>query len=115
MKRKLGRDKSYLAWLRRHPCCVTGIAGDEVVAHHVRLGNDCGMGLKPSDYRTIPITVIAHAELHHIGEARFYKKFRLDPDRIIAKYLFDYLSEQGMARQMIDWIEDMFIMRNSLT
>ena len=47
-----------------------------VQAHHIRLGTDGGIGLKPSDYYTIPLCVTHHKEVHDKGEFSTYNKYK---------------------------------------
>ncbi len=57
------------------------------VAHHVRMGGNGGMGLKPSDYRTVPLTDQEHRTLHQHGEKSFWREAGVDPDQVIIALL----------------------------
>jgi hypothetical protein len=87
------RNAKYLAWIRQQPCVVTGMDFTEtdMVAHHVRLGY-CGMGIKPSDYRTIPLTAFQHAKLHRMVEKEYYKVFELNVEQLMTAHLSLYLN-----------------------
>lgn len=57
------RDSSYLAHVRRHPCCSCGTT-EAIHAHHVAGG---GMGAKCSDYLTAPLCGVDHGHWHSTG------------------------------------------------
>lgn len=63
-KVKTPRDKSYLKWIDGQDCCIC--SGIEVTHHHV-FGN--GMGIKCSDYDTLPVCCVCHDMIH-----RYYTK-----------------------------------------
>jgi len=55
--------------------CMFCNANPGGVAHHVRAGQNAGMGRKPGDEWTIPICHVCHDELHfRTGEKKFYKE-----------------------------------------
>lgn len=94
-KKKTYRNKKYLNWLRSRPCVVTGPETEEgsVIAHHVRMGNNGGIGLKPSDYRCISLDAIEHRKLHDGGERRYYAYHKLNTDQLISMNLLLYIAE----------------------
>lgn len=106
MKKKTPRDEKYLAWIRKQPCLVSGSEYD-VIAHHVRHGNPCGMGLKPSDYRCIPLRADIHVNLHswRNGEADWYLFHGIQPAKSILTLLVQYAAENGFSSLMMDHIE----------
>lgn len=66
-------DRKYLQWLSELPCMFCNIepCGEP---HHVRIGTDGGMGMKPSDDNAIPTCHNCHNEIHTKGERTFYEK-----------------------------------------
>lgn len=64
------RFPAHLRWVRRHRCEACD-RQDNIVAHHVRLQSDGGMGIKPSDFFALPLCSECHRELHDHGEKRF--------------------------------------------
>jgi len=62
-KPKISRSKPYLAHARQYPCVACGKPGPGV-AHHIRKGNDCGMGIKPSDFRVLALCDHCHTLVH---------------------------------------------------
>jgi hypothetical protein len=90
-KIKTPRSEKYLAFVRKHPCIVCG-RDDEIQAHHIRIGSNSGTGLKPSDYRAIPLCQTHHAESHQYGEATFIEKYKLN----IGEIFFELLNEFGL-------------------
>lgn len=91
LKGKLYRDKNFLSFVRSRPCLITGRT-DDTVAHHVRLGQGGGMGIKPSDYRTLPLHPLQHSRLHNIGEKTFWGQHGIDPWKEIITQSLVYLS-----------------------
>lgn len=85
------RDDRYLEFVRSHPCIVSeGEHG--VVAHHLRgPGHGGGMGLKPSDYRTVPINQFLHEELHRTGERSFWQRHGICPELYVCDMLRAWL------------------------
>lgn len=89
------RDAAYLAFVRSRPCVVTGAceeAGSDIVAHHVRCLGGGGVGLKPSDYLTVPLTAYEHVQLHNVGERSYWKAKGVDPGKMIAMTMLTWLA-----------------------
>jgi hypothetical protein len=81
------RSSSYLRFIRSLECVLAHKPGHECVgpieAMHVRTGTDCGLGVKPSDYWTIPGCAIgAHKWQSDHGEPAFEKKWGIDMKQI---------------------------------
>lgn len=74
--------QGHIRWIRQHYCAVKGMNGHEckgrIEAHHVRLGTDGGVGLKPSDRWAVPLCVTAHRILHDEGQITFEKRWKID-------------------------------------
>jgi hypothetical protein len=92
-KRKQLRSKEYLEWVRGQQSIVSQ-SSQYVVAHHVRCFGWGGMGLKPSDYRVVPLTHEEHQELHQHGEFEFWESRDIDPRTYIAAQLLIYLRDE---------------------
>ncbi len=71
------RDPKHLKFIRSLPCCVC-LCTDNVQAAHIRLGNDGGLAMKPSDCYTVPLCADCHHKQHSIGERQFWG----DMDRV---------------------------------
>ena len=93
------RNAKYLSWIRQQYCVVTGMdfTQTDMVAHHVRHGHNGGMGIKPSDYCTIPLTAFQHAKLHQGVESEYYKLFELDIENLMRFHLQKYLLRQEVT------------------
>lgn len=74
------RLPAHLKWIRGHECAIAGKHDCEgrIEAAHVRGGTDGGLGVKPSDWWTIPLCSAAHAEQHRTGEAAFQMRYKLN-------------------------------------
>jgi Protein of unknown function (DUF968) len=91
-KRKQPRSEEYLEWVRGQQS-IASQSSQYIVAHHVRCFGWGGMGLKPSDYRTVPLTHGEHMELHQHGEIEFWESQDIDPRTYIAAQLLIYLRD----------------------
>jgi hypothetical protein len=90
-----------MAFVRSRPCCVTGMTGDLVVAHHVRCFGHGGTGLKPPDYLCVPLTGMEHHQLHQMGEKTYWGVRGVDPAAMVIMTMLVYLS-QFSSKEMID-------------
>ncbi len=92
-RHKNHRNLNYLNWLRQQNCLVS--VKKAQCAHHVRLGTNGGVALKPSDYFCIPLTDLHHTlgeqAVHRLGEDSFIRHWRLNLLSIFEKQLGDYL------------------------
>lgn len=99
------RSPVYLKWVRERPC-VRCEAPPPSEAAHVRMGNGGGMGLKPSDYRTVPLCHTCHALQHQIGERAFWWQApNSGPHNLIAAQLALYLAEYLPTGDVIEALE----------
>jgi hypothetical protein len=87
------RNTKYLAWLRNQRCLVTNKPAE--VAHHIRLGTNGGKALKPSDYFCVPLTEEFHTHgqgaVHRIGEETFLNTHKISLNKVIIKFLGQYV------------------------
>lgn len=88
------RDDAYLAWVRERPCLVCGRAPCD--PHHQAERGHGAMGLKPSDYRAVPLC--GGVEGHHTGRGTrekpgsyhalsraFWERYGIDVEREIVR------------------------------
>ena len=109
---KTPRSSSYLAFVRAHRCAGCSRHPDEYIqAAHVRIGNGGGVGLKPSDYRAVPLCHWCHERQHRIGERTFWEEVGRDPDAIIVRLIGRYLVANGMGKVAIGALENIAEMR----
>lgn len=109
LKRKTPRNKNYMAWVRTLNSVVSG-SNQYVVAHHVRCFGWGGIGLKPSDYRVVPLTHEEHLDLHQNGEEDFWEHHDIEPRSHIAAQMVIYLREEvgdPMTRPEVERLEEM--------
>lgn len=104
-KLKSHKNKAYLEFLRSRPCCVTGLEGYGVIAHHVRMFGGGGVGQKPSDYLAVPLSQKEHLRLHANGEKSFWKEERLDPIQVINDCLLAYLDSTDRLSSIVALID----------
>jgi hypothetical protein len=115
VKRKTPRSDRYMAFVREHASCLWWEAPDQpqladeiggaepTVAHHVRMGGHGGTGIKPSDYRTVPLTDEEHRLLHQMGERTFWGRYGVDPEEFIIALLTRYVGaapEKAVCRRV---------------
>lgn len=86
-----------MEWLRHQDCAAMWDCSGDVVAHHVRLGQNGGTGIKPSDYRCLPLCDKHHKELHQHGEATFFAKHNHEtPEQAMAEFMEMYAEERNV-------------------
>ena len=108
---KAFRNAKYLSWIRQQACVVTDMdfTQTDMVAHHVRSLHGGGMGLKPSDYCTIPLTAFQHAKLHSMIEKEYYKMFELDVEKIMRELLGRYLDSINVTYAIVCEFKDLMV------
>lgn len=82
MKPRTPRSAAYLGWIRDQACCVC-YNGAPSQAAHVRIGGHGGVGLKPSDFRAVPLCARCHGIQHQYGERSFWAGSQKDPEAVI--------------------------------
>lgn len=120
------QNNAYLKYIRDHSSCLWGSPEDWIfngsydhdptVAHHCHLFHDGGIGTKPSDYKTVPLTATEHVQLHNGGEKAFWEAHGVDPKRVIAWLLSQYVKDKSQVLTMhcevlIDQNLDLLIQR----
>lgn len=81
------RDESFLAFVRKQPCCVCGKPAPSDAAH-IRAANPmlgkryCGKGEKPHDRFCTPLCREHHAQQHSMAEMAFWEMVMLNPFKI---------------------------------
>lgn len=80
------RCHAHLSWVRGCLCVAdrSGECNGRMEAHHVREGQNAGIGQKPDDSETVPACARHHAEGHTIGWQSFEKKYAVDLSKIAA-------------------------------
>lgn len=65
------------------------------------------MGLKPSDYRCIPLRADIHVDLHSWknGERDWYDTNGIEPSKSIVVLMAQYAAENGFSSLLIERIE----------
>lgn len=101
MSTKTPRSREYLAWIRTQPCVVTG-ARINVEAAHVRMGNGGGMGIKPSDFRTLPLSADQHRRQHQVGEKAFWAALGISPDGLIISHMVRYIGDPKTVMSILE-------------
>lgn len=90
-KKVTPRDPAYLAWIRTQKCVFCG-RQDNIQAHHTESG---GMAIKGSDYSSIPVCAIHHADIHHNGGKSAINHLR----DIIIRLRADYESRNDKQKE----------------
>lgn len=96
------RNATYLKHVRKLHCAGCDEQYEPREAAHVRMGNGGGMGLKPSDYRTVPLCHACHSYQHQLGERSFWERLERDPDYVIILALAAYVADR---RGLIETLE----------
>ncbi|TLX44125.1 DUF968 domain-containing protein [Xanthobacter autotrophicus] len=103
--RERGRqeDPAHLALIRKLPCLVTG-SRERIEAAHIRMSDaamgkrNAGVGAKPSDCWTVPLSAEKHREQHEGNERWFWERHGINPLRV-AERLYDLsVALRGLGR-----------------
>lgn len=78
------RSRTYLDYISRLPCCVTGREGDRNDPHHIK-GRGYGGSEKCSDLFCIPMNHELHQEFHQIGWKSFEEKYNVCQILVVLK------------------------------
>ena len=89
------KDEKHRKFVASLPCCVSGEVGQSQ-ACHIRTGNLCGMGLKPSDAHIVPLSWKEHKRQHEIGEKAYWGR-KLEYAKELASALFLCTGNYDMA------------------
>ena len=78
-------DDKHLAFIRTLPCLITG-ENTSVEAAHIRYADprigkfNPGVGMKPDDFFTVPLSGEMHRRQHAVGnERKFWAQHNIDP------------------------------------
>lgn len=103
------RDNAYLAYTRRQPCILKGIAGEcegPVEATHLRFSDakvgrvNPGAGRKPDDKWVLPACSHHHRQQHACGNERaWWSSWGIDPS---AECIRRYAVFQGAAQEIAE-------------
>lgn len=98
------KDDRHLAFIRTLPSVLSGVYGCE--ACHIRYGDPMyrkkatGMGQKPDDAWTIPLSPAEHREQHSTNEREWWFSKGIDPLKI-ALLLYSVTGNQDAAIKII--------------
>jgi len=97
------RDAKYLKSFQGLSCCYGGkylpCSGD-VVGCHIRMGSGAGMGIKPDDFRCIPLCAAHHTYQHSKGEP-FFHGDKLRDAVALAKSLYEHRADVKAQEKLI--------------
>ncbi len=78
----------YRDYVRTLPCCVSGVTGEQVQAHHI-IGSNWltgkGVSKKGSDLSCIPLEHSLHMEIHSTGWSTFEQKHNIRQLEVMIK------------------------------
>lgn len=90
-KQKTYRSEKMLQFTREQACGICGASPCD--PHHVKgkCGSGGGMGIKPHDYRVVPLCHFHHMELHDKGGSTFCARHNYSFEQARMKNLVAYL------------------------
>jgi hypothetical protein len=93
-KKKPGRSPKYLMFIRKQPCCLTGVT-EGIDAHHQNKEGHGGKGTKCCDSRAIPINWKVHNRMESPGNSRkeTFAKYGVDPEEVIERMRVKWLAD----------------------
>jgi hypothetical protein len=87
MSHKVYRNKKFLDFTRKRPPVVGWCDEKLRHAHHVKMLNGGGAGIKPPDTHTICIDWVLHNEIHFHGEKSAFFDSGLEKEEVAEKIL----------------------------
>ena len=94
------RSEKHRRFIASLPCVVS--LSNDVQAAHVRRGNICGIGMKPSDEFCLPLSVSEHAKQHKIGELKYWYPYGgYEKAAVLAKKLYAVTGNGKEAMKLI--------------
>lgn len=94
-------DPGFLAFLRTKPCCCGCRRAAPSQAAHIRIGLFAGQ-MKPHDRDAVPLNQWCHLDApdaQHKDEKGFWKRRRMDPFKIAARFYAEYGGDGGHPRR----------------
>lgn len=107
-KTKFVRDVKHRRFIASLPCLISG--GNDTQAAHIRKGNPCGAGLKPSDIYCLPLSVDQHRIQHDMGEVEYWRPY-LGYKRAskLARDLYAVTGDREKALELIaEWKNEIY-------
>lgn len=104
-------DQAHLAFIRKLPSVLSGEFGCE--ACHIRIGSavhrkkHTGMGQKPDDSWTLPLTSTEHKQQHSENELLFWRSHGIDPFELAIK-LYEITGDIEAGQRVIAAARPMF-------
>jgi len=101
-RKRVGKDKAYLAWLHTLPCVIHhgGLLRckyDSLISEVAHLGSH-GISQKAPDLQAVPMCRFHHQSgqhsIHRLGPEAFWTLHGLDPDAIIARLNAEYEAQR---------------------
>jgi len=103
-KERPGMSASHLAMVRKLPCCVCGLYGYDIQAHHLLRTGEHGMGRKSSDRYAISLCRFHHDQLHAHGDEEDYLMRWGIPGRELASALWSKRGDlEAMSRVLFNF------------
>ena len=96
------RSQKHLNFIRQTPCLISFQLPSQ--ACHIRVLTDCGTGIKPSDFFTLPFIYQYHKLQGEMGEVKFYKHFGINPFKEVSNLI--RLSTCKKVKQHKDLVEE---------
>ncbi len=91
-KNKNYRSEKYKAFIREHRCLACRVDFG-IQVHHISLGNDRGIAIKPPDTQCIPLCQKCHHLCHQYGQNSFFADKNVDYHRAVVLLQTEYIKK----------------------
>lgn len=106
-------SEKYRRWIASLPCLITGQR--DVQCAHIRKGADAGMGRKPADWRTLPLSCAQHALQHEIGELKYWYQYGgYETAAVLARQLFEVRFNTAAAIKLLETYRNRWVYRGAI-
>lgn len=103
----------YRRWIASLPCLITGAR--DVQCAHIRMGAQAGLGRKPPDWRTVPLSCAEHARQHEIGELKYWYAYAgYETAAVLARQLFEVRYDTPSAIKLIEQYRNRWVLRGAV-
>ena len=101
-ERRDGMSAEYLDKIRKLPSCISWQS--PVEAHHLRIKQERGVGMRATDKWAVPLTPAEHRSLHRVGsrlESEWFRKRGIDCYGLAASLWSNKHDLQAMYRVLL--------------
>lgn len=107
-------SEKYRRWIASLPCLISGRR--DVQCAHIRRHAEAGIGRKPPDWRSVPLSCGEHARQHEVGELIYWGAYGgYETAAVLARQLYDCRFNTARATALIEEYRNRWVRRGAVT